>query len=106
MLEGMYSESKDSMNKVINHYQNEISIIRTGRASKDILDIVKVDYYGSSVPLNTIANITAPDGPPNARIPFSDFADAPNPNVEIDKPSSVSYLRNFSELILYFHSPL
>jgi len=61
MLEGMYSESKDSMNKVINHYQNEISIIRTGRASKDILDIVKVDYYGSSVPLNTIANITAPD---------------------------------------------
>jgi len=61
MLEGMYLESQDSMNKVIVHYQNEISIIRTGRASKDILDIVKVDYYGSSVPLNTIANITAPD---------------------------------------------
>ena len=49
------------MNKVIQHYQREISIIRTGRASKDILDIVKVDYYGSMVPLNTIANITAPD---------------------------------------------
>ena len=49
------------MSKVIQHYQREISIIRTGRASKDILDIVKVDYYGSMAPLNTIANITAPD---------------------------------------------
>ena len=57
----IYSETKENMSKVINHFQKEISIIRTGRASKDILDIVKVDYYGSSVPLNTIANITSPD---------------------------------------------
>ena len=61
MLEQIYSEAKESMDKVINHHQKEISIIRTGRASKDILDIVKVDYYGSLVPLNTISNITAPD---------------------------------------------
>ena len=60
-MEKVYSETTDNMNKVIQHYQREISIIRTGRASKDILDIVKVDYYGSMVPLNTIANITAPD---------------------------------------------
>ena len=60
-MEKVYSETTDNMNKVILHYQREISIIRTGRASKDILDIVKVDYYGSMVPLNTIANITAPD---------------------------------------------
>ena len=56
----IYSNTKDSMSKIINHYQKEISIIRTGRASKDILDIVKVDYYGSLVPLNNIANISAP----------------------------------------------
>jgi len=61
MLEKIFLEAKESMNKVINHFQKEISIIRTGRASKDILDIVKVDYYGSMVPLNTIANITSPD---------------------------------------------
>ena len=61
MLEEIYSDASDSMEKVINHFQKEISIIRTGRASKDILDIVKVDYYGSMVPLNTISNITAPD---------------------------------------------
>ena len=60
-MEKFYNETTDNMNKVIQHYQREISIIRTGRASKDILDIVKVDYYGSMVPLNTIANITAPD---------------------------------------------
>jgi len=60
-MEKFYNEATDNMNKVIQHYQREISIIRTGRASKDILDIVKVDYYGSTVPLNTISNITAPD---------------------------------------------
>ena len=52
MLEKIYSDATENMDKVINHYQKEISIIRTGRASKDILDIVKVDYYGSLVPLN------------------------------------------------------
>jgi ribosome recycling factor len=57
----IYDNTKVSMDKVIEHYIKEISIIRTGRASKDILDIVKVDYYGSTVPLNTIANITSPD---------------------------------------------
>ena len=60
-MEEFYTEATDNMIKVIQHYQREVSIIRTGRASKDILDIVKVDYYGSNVPLNTIANITAPD---------------------------------------------
>ncbi len=60
-MEKIYTETTDNMSKVIQHYQREISIIRTGRASKDILDIVKVDYYGSMAPLNTIANITAPD---------------------------------------------
>jgi len=60
-MEKFYNEATDNMNKVIQHYQREISIIRTGRASKDILDIIKVDYYGSMAPLNTISNITAPD---------------------------------------------
>jgi ribosome recycling factor len=60
-MEKFYNEAIDNMNKVIQHYQREVSIIRTGRASKDILDIVKVNYYGSTVPLNTIANITSPD---------------------------------------------
>ena len=57
----IYGDTKESMSRVVNHYQKEISIIRTGRASKDILDIVRVDYYGSMVPLNNIANITSPD---------------------------------------------
>ena len=66
----IYSNTKDSMSKIINHYQKEISIIRTGRASKDILDIVKVDYYGSMVPLNNIANITSPDPQMIVVLPF------------------------------------
>jgi len=44
-------------------YTNKLNAAIEGseHESKDILDIVKVDYYGSNVPLNTIANITAPD---------------------------------------------
>ena len=57
----IYSNIKDRMIKTIEHYTHEVAIIRTGRASADILDTVKVDYYGSIVPLNTISNITAPD---------------------------------------------
>ena len=61
MPDKIFLDATENMDRVINHYQKEVSIIRTGRASTDILDIVKVDYYGSIVPLNTIANITAPD---------------------------------------------
>ena len=57
----IYSDIKDRMIKTVEHYNHEVAIIRTGRASADILDTVKVDYYGSMVPLNTIANITSPD---------------------------------------------
>tara|TARA_B100000029_G_scaffold453159_1_gene478765 strand:- start:315 stop:833 length:519 start_codon:yes stop_codon:yes gene_type:complete len=49
------------MEKTIEHYKKELSSIRTGRASGDILNPIKVDYYGSPTPLNNIANITTPE---------------------------------------------
>ena len=50
------------MNKAVEHYRHEVSTIRTGRASPNILDMVKVDYYGTSTPLNNIAHVTVPEG--------------------------------------------
>ena len=50
------------MNKAIEHYRNEVASIRTGRASTSILDGIKVDYYGTSTPINNIAHITVPEG--------------------------------------------
>lgn len=50
------------MNKAVEHYRHEVSTIRTGRASPNILDMVKVDYYGTPTPLNNIAHVTVPEG--------------------------------------------
>ena len=61
MINEIFTNTKNKMIKAINHFSHEISVIRTGRASVNILDIVEVDYYGSLTPLKNIANITTPD---------------------------------------------
>ena len=61
MEQNIFSESTDRMNKAIEHYTKEVSFIRTGRASTNILNSVKVDYYGVPTPLNNVANITIPE---------------------------------------------
>ena len=47
MSEKIYSEGKERMEKTILHYQSEMSTIRTGRASTNLLDTLKVDFYGT-----------------------------------------------------------
>lgn len=51
----------DHMNKTIEHLNGELSRIRTGRASAALLDVVKVDYFGSMSPLKHVANVSVPD---------------------------------------------
>ena len=60
MVQEIFSESKAKMEKAIEHHKQEVSFIRTGRASTHILNPVKVDYYGVPTPLNNVANITIP----------------------------------------------
>ena len=60
MINEVFTETTEKMNKVITHCSNEISVIRTGRASTSMLDSIKVDYYGTMSPLNNIANVSAP----------------------------------------------
>ena len=62
MINEIFVDIKDRMNKAVEHYRHEVSTIRTGRASVNILDGVKVDYYGSPTPLNNIAHVTVPEG--------------------------------------------
>jgi ribosome recycling factor len=50
-----------SMDKSIQSLKNDLAKVRTGRASTALVDPVHVDYYGSSVPLNQVANVTTPD---------------------------------------------
>lgn len=54
-------DAEKRMQKTIENLQTELSKIRTGRANAGLLDHVQVDYYGNSMPLNQVANITASD---------------------------------------------
>ena len=49
----------DKFNAVVAHYEEELKKIRTGRAHPSQLDGVKVEVYGTYLPLNQAANITA-----------------------------------------------
>src|SRR6202789_1844400 len=49
------------MEKSVHHFRANLASTRTGRASVHILDQIKVPYYGSDMPLNQVAQVTAPD---------------------------------------------
>lgn len=60
----MHKAIKDAdtrMRKCIEAYKSEIAKLRTGRAHPSILDHIRVDYYGSEMPINQVANINASD---------------------------------------------
>jgi len=54
-------DAQERMNSGLEAVRRELQTIRTGRANISILDDVQVDYYGTSTPLNQLANLSAPD---------------------------------------------
>jgi ribosome recycling factor len=52
---------KTRMEKAVEDFRREMAATRTGRASVHMLDTVSVDYYGSQMPLNQIAQVHAPE---------------------------------------------
>jgi ribosome recycling factor len=61
MAEKVYKDTKDRMEKAIESLKKELSRIRTGRATPALLDGVRVQYYGSQVPLNQVGSVAIPD---------------------------------------------
>lgn len=57
-VDSITCDTKERMSKSIDSVRNNLTGIRTGRASTNILDRVKVDYYGASTPLNQLATIS------------------------------------------------
>src|SRR3954453_12295727 len=49
------------MHKGVGHLQDEFSSIRTGRATPALVDKLRVDYYGSEVPLQQLAGFSVPE---------------------------------------------
>lgn len=54
-------EMIEKMDKSVESFRNELSKIRTGRASLAILDDIAVSAYGSTMPLNQVATLTIPE---------------------------------------------
>ena len=61
MIAELKKVSESKMQKSLESLKNDLQKIRTGRAHTGLLDHVLVDYYGSMVPVNQIANITLID---------------------------------------------
>ena len=61
MSKELVDSMSQEMDKSIQSLKGDLVKVRTGRASTALVDPVHVDYYGSSVPLNQIANVTTPD---------------------------------------------
>ena len=60
-LKSLFDESRKRMSAVLDHLKREMAGVRTGRASTALLDNVHVDAYGSSMPLNQVAQLSVPE---------------------------------------------
>lgn len=61
---------RNKMNMALDHFDEELKKIRTGRAHASMLEGVKVEVYGTSMPLNQTANITASEAQMLTVTPF------------------------------------
>lgn len=59
--DGILNEAKGKMGKSVEHLQQELQSIRTGRANSALIEHVMVDYYGTPTPLNQLSQINAPE---------------------------------------------
>lgn len=61
MIKDIIKETDNKMNKAVEHVRNELVRIRTGKATTNLLDGIKVDYYGTLSPISQVGNLSTPD---------------------------------------------
>ncbi len=61
MAHPILKDAENRMKKAVDSNRDELAKIRTGKASPALLDSVRVNYYGSPVPLKQISNINTPE---------------------------------------------
>jgi len=55
------AQAKARMEKAVEDFRKELSTLRTGRANTSLLDHIRVDYHGSSMPVNQLGALSVPD---------------------------------------------
>lgn len=58
---GVLREAEEKMKKAVSVNLEELSSIRSGRATPSLLNRIHVDYYGTQVPINQVANLSVPE---------------------------------------------
>ena len=61
MVDQLLNEAEEKMEKAIESTKHKFASIRAGRANVSMLDGVKVEQYGSEMPLNQVGNVSAPE---------------------------------------------
>jgi len=57
----VFSQAEEKMKKAVSVNQEDLSTIRSGRATPNLVNKVMVDYYGTKTPLNQVANLAVPE---------------------------------------------
>jgi len=60
-LVDIVKQSRDHMVKSVENTRRELATIRSGKATTSLLDTVRVEAYGQQLPLNQVANVSAPE---------------------------------------------
>ncbi|MFT4521646.1 MAG: ribosome recycling factor [Bacteroidia bacterium] len=60
-VKSILDDTKENMSKALEHLSIELSKLRAGKATPSMMDGIYVEYYGSTVPLNQVANVNTPD---------------------------------------------
>ena len=61
MLNDIKKETQTRMTKCVDTFKHDLTLLRTGRATTAIVDHLKVNYYGSEMPLSQVATVTVAD---------------------------------------------
>ena len=61
MPEMLLMEAIEKMDRTIESYQRELNTVRTGRANPNLLDSIRIDYYGVLTPIKQISSISVPE---------------------------------------------
>jgi ribosome recycling factor len=70
VLDEVISDARRRMERSVESTRHEFGTVRTGRASTSLLDRIQVDAYGSKMPLNQLATISAPEARLLVIMPF------------------------------------
>ncbi|MDR3162860.1 MAG: ribosome recycling factor [Helicobacteraceae bacterium] len=61
MLQPIYADAKEHMQKCIEALKHDFSTLRTGRVSAKIIESIKIDYFGTPTQINALGSLTTPD---------------------------------------------